>query len=150
MNRRHFLGVVAASPILSVIPTTEVVAEPVIRKFPLIGRPFIGMVFDERVYQQTLKGRYVVDPSRIVSQKTISSGQVEVIIHKRSLLSGHLSKSNRDQVPVHYMYGANLIVDLETYTVVKDRLDVQNGRFINIPDGVDVDLVMANRQKQLV
>ena len=146
MKRRDFLVGAAVLPAVVAIPATT---QAPANKFPLIGGRYIRFIFRKDIYERHIAtSPYQLSDERIVSVTDLKGGspttpRVEVIIRKRPGVDSVFMNAPRS-----YGYGADTIVDLETYTIKKSRNAI-HAPLIPVPEGADVALVEANRARLL-
>lgn len=119
MNRRTFLGMTAALPVMgSLLTATRSMAAT----HPYMGKPFISMVLpkslmeatDTRVMEATRRSAVMI---RDIPRKTVhGEDMVEVVVPKPDE-----TYPQRSGLPIGGSYMSESIVDLETQQVLKNR-----------------------------
>lgn len=148
MNRREFLKTTAVIGVAIAVPLKLAATETF--KYPLIGKPYYGVIMRNDLWETLEILRYqgnnlervpAKNSKRIHSTTKLANDTVKIIIEKpRTPFAGMGSIA----MPRKMTLRSEAIVDMETYEYVKNR-NAKPGP-LQIPLGADYDLVMRNRE----
>lgn len=144
MNRREFIQASLAAPAVTMIPTSSAATTA---KYPLIGQKLFGIIITKEQWEMNTSNKFFPH-SRVHLVLPFNNGhdtrpRVEVFMKKSKNM---YHAPDITQLPIGVSYGADTIVDMETFSLVKCRNSHYRGE-LKIPIGADKRLVMENRKK---